>query len=117
MPAIIPSWLAALNDPDKAVSRAAQESFRQVFATEEKTQNVWRVYRQAIAEYTGNVVAKETENTLSDERTTSPDDASAKYSRVAGCAVMVLTNLLGKPLSLLDSCDYADQSRRVGPSS
>ena len=96
MPDIISSWLAGQQDPDKAVSRAAHDSFKKVFATEEKFKNVWRVYRQAIAEYTENVVLHETESTLSDMRTANLDDATTKYARVAGCAVTMLASLIGK---------------------
>lgn len=96
MPSIVPSWLAGLYDPDTAVNRAALESYKQTFATEEKSKTVWRAYHGVIAEYTRDVVVKETEDTLSDPRTTSPDDATAKYARVVGCAVIILSRLIGK---------------------
>ena len=96
MPSIIPTWLAGLHDPDKSVYRAAQESFSKAFSTEEKMRSIWRVYQTPIIEYLHDVVTKESQNTLSDERTTSPDDAATKYSRVVGCAVIINTRLLGK---------------------
>ena len=95
MPAIISSWIAGLYDNDKTVSRAANESFNHAFSSEEKQKNVWRVYLSSILEYCQDIIVKETPGTLSDERTTSPDDASAKYSRVVGTALLVVTNLLG----------------------
>lgn len=95
MPTVLASWVAGLYDNDKSVSRAANEAFRQVFSSEEKRVNVWRVYQSSILQYTRNVIVKESIATLSDERTISPDDASAKYFRVAGAAVMMVTNLLG----------------------
>ena len=95
MPAIVFSWIAGLYDNDKTVSRAANESFNRAFSSEGKRRNVWRVYQSSILEYCQDVVVKETPLTLSDERTTSPDDASAKYSRVVGTAVLVVTNLMG----------------------
>lgn len=95
MPGIVPSWLAGIYDNDKSVSRAAQESFRQVFPAEEKYKNVWRVYQAPILEFVRDVIVKETMHTLSDERTTSPDDASAKYSRTVGAMVSMVTSLFG----------------------
>ena len=103
MPTIVSAWLAGQYDNDKSVGRAAQESFKRVFATEEKMKNVWKVYQSSILEYTRDVILKESDYTLSDERTTSPDDASAKYSGVAGAAVVMVTNLLGH---CLDSFGY-----------
>ncbi|KAL6715189.1 hypothetical protein ACLMJK_007453 [Lecanora helva] len=94
MPAIVASWLAGLYDNDKSVNRAAHESFNQVFSSEEKRVNVWRLYQSSILDYSTNVVAKETASSLSDERTVSPDDSSAKYSRVVGAATMMVTSLL-----------------------
>ena len=94
MPKVAASWLAGQYDNDKSVSRAANESLRQVFSSAEKMKIVWRVYQNSILEYARDVIAKETANTLSDERTTSPDDSSAKYSRVVSASIMMVTNLI-----------------------
>ena len=94
MPTVVASWVAGQYDNDKSVSRAANESLRRVFSSEEKWKNVWRLYQISILEYARDVVVKETTNTLSDERTTSPDDSSAKYSRVASAAIMMVMNLM-----------------------
>ena len=94
MPKVAASWVAGQYDNDKSVSRAAIESFKRVFSSEDKIQNVWRLYQIPILEYARDVVAKETTHTLSDERTTSPDDASAKYSRVASASIMMVTSLM-----------------------
>ena len=94
MPKVAASWVAGQYDNDKSVSRAANESFKRVFSTEEKMENVWRLYQVSILEYARDVVLKETTNTLSDERTTSRDDSSAKYSRVVGASIMMVTNLM-----------------------
>ena len=94
MPKVAASWVAGQYDNDKSVSRAANESFKQVFSSEEKMKNVWRLYQVSILEYARDVTVKETPSTLSDERTTSPEDSSAKYSRVASASVMMVTNLM-----------------------
>ena len=94
MPRVAASWVAGQYDSDKSVSRAANESFKRVFSAEEKMKNVWRLYQVSILEYARDVIVKENPNTLSDERTTSPEDSSAKYSRVASASVMMVTNLM-----------------------
>lgn len=94
MPKVAASWVAGQYDNDKSVSRAANESFKRVFGSEEKVKNVWRLYQVSILEYAREVVLKETTDTLSDKRTTSPDDSSAKYSRVVGASIMMVTNLV-----------------------
>lgn len=94
MPRVAASWVAGQYDNDKSVSRAANESFKRVFSAEEKMKNVWRLYQVSILEYARDVIVKETPSTLSDERTTSPEDSSAKYSRVASASVMMVTNLM-----------------------
>lgn len=94
MSKVAASWVAGRYDNDKSVSRAANESFRRVFSSDEKIKTVWRLYQVSILGYARDVVVKETMHTLSDERTTSPDDSSAKYSRVASASVMMVTNLM-----------------------
>ena len=94
MPKVVASWVAGQYDNDKSVTRAANESFRRVFSSEEKMKNVWRLYQISILEYARDVVVKETAHTLSDERTTSPDDSSAKYSRVVSASMMMVMNLM-----------------------
>jgi len=94
MPTTVAFWLAGLYDNDKSVSRAANEAFQKIFISEEKRKNVWRLYQSSILEYAQDVIVKETANTLSDERTISPDDASAKYSRIVGAVIMMVNNLL-----------------------
>lgn len=71
-----------------------------MFGSEDKKKSVWRLYQSSILDFVRDVIVKETTTTLSDERTISPDDASAKYSRVVGASTMVVSNLLGRTQSL-----------------
>ena len=102
MPNIVGPWLAGIFDSDKSAARAAHTSFQLVFRTEEKIKSVWIVYLGSILQYCSDVLFKETENTLSDERTTSPDNAAAKYARVATAAIYTIRQIIGEPTALLD---------------
>ena len=95
MPRIVGAWLSGLYDNDKLVTRAAYDAFTNVFPSDDKQKNVWRVYQPSILEYCRDAILKESVRTLSDERTTSPDDAEAKYARVVSSAISVVTNILG----------------------
>ena len=94
MPKAVGAWLAGLYDADRATSKAAQDSLRQVFNTPEKLQNIRRAYQQPILEYCRDAILNESALTLSDERTVSPDDAEAKYSRVISACTAVIGSLL-----------------------
>ena len=94
LPEIIGPWLAGTYDSDKTVSRAAQDAFQDAFPTKEKQQAVWKRYRAALIDYAEDATLRQTPQTLSDERVTSPDDAEAKYVRVVGTAMLVLTRLV-----------------------
>lgn len=98
MPQIAGPWLAGLYDNDKSAARAAHESLKQVFASEEKMKGVWRVYQTAILEHATDTIINETIYSISDERTSSPDDASAKYTRVVGSAILLVTKVLGRSI-------------------
>ncbi|KAL8988762.1 MAG: hypothetical protein Q9177_002214 [Variospora cf. flavescens] len=97
MPDIAGPWLAGMFDGDKAVNNAATESLKQVFQTEEKLKNVWKLYLGSILQYCSDAIFKETTNTLSDERIVSPDDAFAKHARVVASAVHVMRYAIGNP--------------------
>ena len=95
MPSIVGAWLSGLHDNDKLVTRAAHNAFNSVFSSDDKQGNVWKAYQPVILEYCRDALLKESAQTLSDERTTSPDDVEAKYTRVVGSAILVITKCLG----------------------
>lgn len=94
MPQSVAAWLCGLYDADRSVVEATQSSLRQVFATPEKIQNIRKAYQQPILEYCRDAIDKESATTLSDERTVTPDDAAAKYSRVISACISLLGSLL-----------------------
>jgi hypothetical protein len=94
MPQSVAAWLCGLYDSDRSVVEAAQSSLRHVFATPEKIQNIRKAYQQPILEYCRDAIDKESATTLSDERTVTPDDAAAKYSRVISACIALLGSLL-----------------------
>lgn len=96
LPRIIGAWLAGLYDNDQPVSRSALESLTRVFSSEEKRSNLWRIYQSSILDFVQDVILCQTPLTLSDERTVKPDDAEAKYGRVAGTALLLLNRILSK---------------------
>ena len=95
MSKVIGAWLAGLYDNDKPVLRSALQSFTRVFPTEEKRSHVWKVYQSSILDFVDDVILQQTPLTLSDERSVSPDDAEAKYARVAGAALSLFNRILG----------------------
>jgi hypothetical protein len=94
MPKTVGAWLCGLYDSDKSVAEATQNSLRQVFNTPEKVQNIRKAYQHPILEYCRDAIDKETALTLSDERTVTPDDAEAKYSRVISACISLVGSLL-----------------------
>ncbi|KAI2831340.1 hypothetical protein CBS147321_2674 [Aspergillus niger] len=95
LPKVIGAWLAGIYDNDRPVHQSALESFTRVFSTDEKRSGVWKVYQSAILEFVDDVILQQTALTLSDERTVKPDDAEAKYARVAGTALLLFNRVLG----------------------
>ncbi|KAI9706137.1 MAG: hypothetical protein M1836_005543 [Candelina mexicana] len=93
VPKVVGAWLGGLYDNDRLVSKAAQQSFKQVFPTQEKVHNVWRSYARPILEYCRDALLRETVQTLSDERTVSPDEAENKYAALVGTTLSVVINL------------------------
>lgn len=94
MPKIIGPWYSGLFDNDRATARSASEALEKVFASPEKIRNLRKAYQPPILEFCRDVIDKESAETLSDERTTSPDDANAKYSRVVASSLLSIGSLL-----------------------
>ncbi|KAI5206537.1 hypothetical protein AUEXF2481DRAFT_44158 [Aureobasidium subglaciale EXF-2481] len=87
-------WLAGAQDSDRAASRAAQDALKLVFNSPEKLQNLSKAFQQPILEHCRDALLNETIQTLSDERSVSPADAQATYSRVVATSIAVISNLL-----------------------
>ena len=96
LPALVGPWLAGLYDSDKSVSRAAQDALEETFSSKEKIASLWKLYQSAIIEHCHAAITKESIYTLSDERTTSPDDALGKHARVVGASILVVSRVTGK---------------------
>ena len=94
MPKTVGAWLCGLYDSDRSVAEATQSSLRQVFNTPEKIQSIRKAYQQPILEYCRDAIDQETVLTLSDERTVTPDDAEAKYSRVISACISLVGSLI-----------------------
>lgn len=94
LPKVVGAWLTGTFDGDKSVSRAAVEAFQKAFPSEDKRKAVWKLYQGPLIDYVKDAVLSHSPHTLSDERTTSPDEAEAKYVRVISAALLVLDQFL-----------------------
>lgn len=94
LPKLVPSWLAGTFDNDKSVARAASEALDKCFPSNEKKAALWKIYKDSIQSRVEDAILIQTTATLSDERTTSPDEAESKYVRVVGSAVRLLGQLV-----------------------
>lgn len=108
LPKLVPSWLAGTFDNDKSVARAASDALDRCFATPEKKAALWNIYKDSIQDRVEDAILVQTTATLSDERTTSPDEAEAKHVRVVGTAVRLLGQLL---VSGLDNHDILREKK------
>ncbi|KIW66293.1 hypothetical protein PV04_08490 [Phialophora macrospora] len=94
LPKVIGAWLSGVYDSDRLVARTAQDSISTAFNTEDKRRTLWKVYRGALLEYANDAILVQTSQTLSDERSTTPDDAESKFIRVVGNAVQLLSQVI-----------------------
>ncbi|KAI5868341.1 hypothetical protein GGS23DRAFT_592120 [Durotheca rogersii] len=110
VPKIVGSWLAGTFDRDRVVARVATEGLSSFLTTSEKVTHFWRRCQQQILDYASDAM-KETTETLSDKRSTSADDAEAKYYRVLGSSLALVLNLLQKldPSDIQKCLDSYDQ--------
>jgi hypothetical protein len=93
IPKLAGSWLAGTFDKDRVVSRAATTGLSSFLTTEEKATQFWKKLQGQIMDYALETV-RETPDSLSDERSTTKDDAEAKYYRVVGAALSLALSML-----------------------
>ncbi|KAL7276533.1 hypothetical protein RUND412_000456 [Rhizina undulata] len=96
MPKVVGPWLAGSYDNDRGASRAAKDALKLVFSSEEKIKSVWKAYDAGILEFCKDTILNESVNSLSDERSVSPDDAEAKFSRVIATCVLTVVHLMAE---------------------
>ncbi|KAK4545073.1 hypothetical protein LTR36_003624 [Oleoguttula mirabilis] len=96
LPRIAGPWLAGGYDSDRAAAKAAQESLALVFPTADKVTALRKTFHGSLLEYCKDAVLYETVQTLSDERTVTPDDAQGTYARVVATSSAVITSLLSE---------------------
>ena len=93
IPQIVGAWLAGLFDRDRAVARAASDGLSSFLTTPEKMTGFWNKCQVQILDYAVEAI-RETTDSLSDERSTTKEDAEAKYFRVITASLSLVLGLL-----------------------
>ena len=103
LPEFVGPWLAGTFDRDKRVARAASDALAAFLQTKEKEEAFWKAVQSHALEFAIEAI-KKTPDTLSDERSTTKQDADAKYYRVVGASLSLALNLVrkGDPAALED---------------
>ncbi|KAF7549707.1 hypothetical protein G7Z17_g6202 [Cylindrodendrum hubeiense] len=101
IPKIVAAWLAGLFDRDRVVARAASDGLNSFLTTPEKVSAFWIKCQPQILDYAIDAI-QETQDTLSDERSTTAEDSEAKYYRVVTASLSLVLGLLQRvePTSL-----------------
>ncbi|PHH71291.1 hypothetical protein CDD82_6599 [Ophiocordyceps australis] len=95
MPKVVGAWLAGLYDRDRVVARAAKNGLASLLTSPEKMAAFWAKCRSHILDFATQAV-QETQDTLSDERSTTFEDAEAKYFRVIAASLSLVLGLLNR---------------------
>ncbi|OAP56555.1 hypothetical protein AYL99_09734 [Fonsecaea erecta] len=111
---VIGAWLSGCYDSDRLVARTAQESVAAAFVTEDKRRALWKVYRNTLLDYANDAILVQTPQTLSDERSTTPDDSEAKFVRVSGNAMQMLSQTVKINFDQKSGPVKSDISERLG---
>ncbi|PNY23114.1 E3 ubiquitin-protein ligase listerin [Tolypocladium capitatum] len=93
IPKVVGAWLSGLYDRDRVVARAANDGLSSFLTTPEKVSAFWSKCQAQILDYAAEA-ARETQDTLSDERTTTAEDAEAKYFRVITASLSLVLGLV-----------------------
>ncbi|KAG7138433.1 E3 ubiquitin-protein ligase listerin like [Verticillium longisporum] len=95
VPKVVGTWLAGTTDKDRAVANAASQGLSSLLTNIDKVLAFWKKCQHQILTYSAEAI-RETKDTLSDERSTTADDAEAKYFRVVNSSLSLVLELLQK---------------------
>lgn len=95
IPKIAGAWLAGTSDREKAVAKAAAHGLSTFLTTPAKGLHFSKKCQSQILLFATEAMA-ETPDTLSDERSTKPEEAEGKYFRVIGVCLSLVHGLLKK---------------------
>lgn len=104
---IVAAWLAGLFDRDRAVARAANHGLTSFLNTPEKINAFWKKCHPQILDFAIEAI-QETQDSLSDERSTTKEDAEAKYYRVVHTSICLMRGLLQR----MSADDLSSQQSR-----
>lgn len=93
IPNIVGAWLAGLFDRDRVVARAANDGLSSFLTTPDKVSGFWKKCQSQILAFASEAI-QETQDTLSDERSTTKEDSEAKYFRVINASLSLVLSLL-----------------------
>ncbi|KAG6028117.1 hypothetical protein E4U41_000773 [Claviceps citrina] len=114
VPKIVGPWLAGVYDRDRVVGRAASDGISSFLTTPEKLTAFWSKCQPQILDFAREAI-RETQDTLSDERSTTSEDAEAKFHRVIASSLSLVMGLLqrvddaGLQKAVAKYDDYFDQ--------
>lgn len=87
------AWLAGTFDADNTVARTASQALETFLNTQDKVLLFWKKCQPQILQYANDAIV-ESPNTLSDARSTKPEDAESKFHRVISSCFSLVAGLL-----------------------
>lgn len=92
---VMPLLLLGACDTDSSVSKACHAFLNDIFdCNKTKVNSLWSVFQEDILKVIDELVVKENEETISDERFVGKDDSLLRFNRLITSAVQLLTNLI-----------------------
>ena len=88
-------WMAGVFDTDRSAAKICNETITSAFGgRKEKVANLWKIFITQLLQYSYQVLAFETRDTLSDERFSTKDERETKYLRVLQAAIQLFVHAL-----------------------
>jgi hypothetical protein len=96
---IVPCWLCTMCDPHLPAAKAAQTALAATLPNDVKRADAFVFCKDAIFNYITENLFEHTPSSLSDPKSTSPEDMQSKYERVVATSLLAVGHLLQQLLS------------------